>query len=262
MRSCVPIILSAIVTVAAPTPAAGAARPAEPAPTEPVRVAPTPAGPAPPIEGGLAFIARYEFNPSPGPLTDGSGNGHTLRVLSVGGGQVHPVPHAPGTALAFPPRCSGVTCPRVALQSSPSAALNPGARNFAFGADVLLAPSQTSLGQNVLQKGYSGGGSQYKLQIDGTGGRPSCVLVDDRRPGIRIARSAIGAADGRWHRIRCQRLGTRLEVFVDGVRHGGTGVPATLSISNDRPLSIGAKGACRDNDQFNGALDNVWVWVG
>ena len=149
----------------------------------------------------------------------------------------------------------------MALQSSTSADLNPGTRDIAFGADVLLAPGQTSPGQNVLQKGYSRQNSQYKLQIDGTAGHPSCVLVDERRPTIRIARSAVSTADGRWHRLRCQRTGGRLEIYVDDVRHGWTSVPETLSVSNDRPLSIGAKGAYRDNDQFNGVLDNVWVEI-
>ena len=43
---------------------------------------------------------------------------------------------------------------------------------------------------------------------------------------------------------------------------GGIAVPATLSVTNQRPLSIGSKGAFPDNDQFNGALDNVWVEIG
>ncbi|WP_232050482.1 LamG-like jellyroll fold domain-containing protein [Actinoplanes sp. OR16] len=206
--------------------------------------------------------ARYDFNGLPTSIVDESGNGHNLRILSVGGGAVRPVAHGPGTALAFPGRCTEDVCPHVVLQSSTSADLNPGTRDIAFGADVLLAPGQTSPGQNVLQKGYSRANSQYKLQIDGTAGRPSCVLVDERRPTIRIARSTVSTADGRWHRLRCQRTGGRLEIYVDDVRHAWTNVPETLSVSNDRPLSIGSKGAYRDNDQFNGVLDNVWVEIG
>ena len=45
-------------------------------------------------------------------------------------------------------------------------------------------------------------------------------------------------------------------------RRGSTRVPAKLSVTNERPLSIGGKGAFADNDQFNGALDNVWVEIG
>ena len=208
------------------------------------------------------MIAHYAFNGPASSIVDESGNGHTLRVISGHGGSVRPVVHGQGTALAFPAKCTRRICPHVALQTPSSADLNPGTRDIAYGADVLLAPGQTSKGQNVVQKGYSASGSQWKLQIDGMAGRPSCVLVDDRRPEIRIAASSVTAADGRWHALRCHRRGTSLAIYVDDVLRGRTAVPALLSISNDRPLSIGGKGAFTDNDQFNGALDNVWVRIG
>jgi hypothetical protein len=207
------------------------------------------------------MTAHYGFNGRSSSIVDESGNGHTLRVISFQGGQVRAVAHGPGTALAFPDKCTRQVCPHVALQSVESAGLNPGTRDIAFGADVLLDPGQTSTGQNVMQKGYSTTSSQYKLQIDGAAGHPSCVLVDVRRPVIRMVRSSVTIADGRWHRVRCQRIGTRLEVYVDNVPRGRTAVPSNLNVSNDLPLSIGAKGAYRDNDQFNGILDNVWVRI-
>ncbi len=209
--------------------------------------------------GGTAVTALYAFN---GSIVDASGRGHTLRVISWHGGAVRRVVHGQGTALAFPPRCSRRVCPHVALQARHSPDLNPGTRNIAYGADVLLTRGQTSNGQNVVQKGYSATSSQWKLQIDGSAGRPSCVLVDDRRPAIRIATSAVSVADGRWHSVSCHRVRTSLLVRVDGVVRGRTAVPAGLSVANNRPLSIGGKGAFADNDQFNGALDNVWVRVG
>jgi hypothetical protein len=245
MRSCLSAVFLVIVAVAVPEPAAATARVPEDLPTP-----------------ATVTIVRYDFNGLPTSIVDGSGNGHDLRVLSIGGGAVRPVAHGPGTALAFPGRCTDDVCPHVALQSRTTADLNPGTRDLAFGADVLLAPGQTSPGQNVLQKGYSRANSQYKLQIDGAAGHPSCVLVDVERPTIRMVRSAVSTADGRWHRLRCERSGGRLEIYVDDVRRGWTRVPESLSISNDRPLSIGAKGAYRDNDQFNGILDNVWVEIG
>jgi hypothetical protein len=207
------------------------------------------------------MTAHYGFNGRSSSIVDESGNGHTLRVISYQGGRVRPVAHGPGTALAFPGKCTQQVCPHVALQSGDSADLNPGFRDIAFGADVLLPPGQTSTGQNVVQKGYSATSSQYKLQIDGTAGHPSCVLVDVNRPVIRMVRSSVTIADGVWHRVRCQRTGTRLEIYVDGVLRGRTSVPVDLNVSNDLPLSIGAKGAYRDNDQFNGTLDNVWVRI-
>jgi hypothetical protein len=35
-----------------------------------------------------------------------------------------------------------------------------------------------------------------------------------------------------------------------------------LSVSNNRPLSIGGKGVYANNDQFSGAVDDVWVRIG
>ena len=49
---------------------------------------------------------------------------------------------------------------------------------------------------------------------------------------------------------------------VDGVRRGTRTISAKISVANSRPLSIGGKGAYADNDQINGALDNVWVQIG
>jgi hypothetical protein len=208
------------------------------------------------------MIAKYGFDGRSGSILDESGRGHTLTTVAGHGGWVRPVVHGPGTALAFPSKCTVGVCPHVALQSPSSADLNPGTRDIAYGADVLLPPGQTSTGQNVVQKGYSTTGSQWKLQIDGIGGFPSCVLVDDRKPAIRIVTSAVPVADGRWHAVGCRRSGPTLIVSVDDVARGVVTVPATLSVTNSRPLSIGAKGAYHDNDQFNGALDNVWVRIG
>jgi len=209
-----------------------------------------------------ALIAKYGFNGRKTATTDLSGRGHTLRVISGHGGKVRLVPHGPGLALLFPARCVRRVCPHVALQTRSRPDLNPGARHFSYGADVLLSPAQTSKGQNVVQKGYSTASSQWKLQVDGAAGRPSCVLVGDRRRRIRMATSSVTVADGRWHRVRCSRVGTVLSVHVDDRLRGRTAVPRDLSVTNNHPMSIGGKGAYADNDQFNGILDNVWVQVG
>ena len=224
--------------------------------------APVPAPRATVPDPSRVMIARYAFNGRVSAVVDSSGHGHTLRVISGHGGSVRRVVHGSGWAVAFPPRCKQRVCPHVALQAPTTADLNPGTRDFAYGADVLLPPGQTSTGQNIVQKGYSATSSQWKLQIDGSAGRPSCVLVGDGRRQIRIATSAVSAADGRWHAVRGRRVGTVLAVYVDDVRRGRTTLPAGLSVRNSRPLSIGGKGAFADNDQFNGALDNVWVRIG
>ena len=208
------------------------------------------------------LVARYEFDGRAGGVVDDSGNGHTMRLVASRGGRLRVIRHGAGQAMQFPHRCGGPKCPRAVLQTPHSADLNPGRRPILFGASVRLPATDTTKGQNVVQKGYSAKGSQYKLQIDGRMGRPSCVLVDARNRGIHMARSAISVADGRWHAIQCRRVGTSFTVLIDGAVRGVNQVPTALSVTNRAPLSIGGKGAYRDNDQFQGALDDVWVQIG
>ena len=208
-------------------------------------------------------VARYAFDAAT--VADTSGRGHTLTVIAGHGGAVRTIAHGTGRALAFPAKCRATAkkaCPHVVLQAPPAADLNPGTRPIAYGAAVRLARNQTTKGQNVLQKGYSATTSQYKLQVDGTAGRPSCVLVDDRKPAIRLVRSSVSVADGAWHAVACRRAGTAFSIVVDGVVRGAIAVPAGLSVRNRGPLSVGGKGASANNDQFQGALDNVWVRIG
>ena len=210
------------------------------------------------------LVARYTFDSS-GAIMDSSGRGHTLNLIAGHGGTVRSIVHGTGRALAFPAKCTAKaarTCPHAVLQAPAAADLNPGRRPIAYGASVLLARTQTTSGQNVVQKGYSTTSSQYKLQVDGVAGRPSCVLVDDRKPKIRLVRSAVSVADGQWHTLECRRAGSSFAILVDGVTRGTLTIQAALSVVNKSPLSIGGKGAYRDNDQFQGALDNVWIKIG
>nr|BFE76965.1 hypothetical protein GCM10020092_102660 [Actinoplanes digitatis] len=163
--------------------------------------------------------------------------------------------------MRFPAKCTTGACPHAALQSPSAANLNPGTQPISYGAMVLLSRGQTSKGQNIIQKGYSATSSQYKLQVDGAAGRASCVLVG-ARPGIRLVTSSIAVADGSWHTIECRRRAGSLSVLVDGVVRGNRAISQRLSVSNNRPLSLGGKGAYSDNDQFQGILDNVWVRIG
>jgi concanavalin A-like lectin/glucanase superfamily protein len=222
---------------------------------------------------GLAVTAPAQATTTPGdvvrfsfdgtrPLTDVSGHGHHLVPVSRHGGALTVVPHSAGTALDFPPPCRREPCPRIALRARTTDDLNPGTKTIRYGASVRLSAAETGKGENIVQKGFSTRGSQYKLQIDGVPGRPSCVLVDDRRPRIYAVVSTVGVADGRWHTLECRRAGGRLTVLVDGSARGAGAVPADLSVRNRIPLSIGGKGSFTDNDQFQGMLDEVWVQIG
>jgi hypothetical protein len=220
------------------------------------------AHPQPALAATPVMVARYDFDGRSSAMVDDTGRGHTMRLIVSRGGSVRPVVHGSGQGLQFPLRCTGRKCPTAVLQSPHSADLNPGTRPLAFGATVRLARSQTSGGQNVVQKGYSATSSQFKLQIDGREGHPSCVVVDVRKRGIKQVRSTITVADGKWHTVQCRRIGAAFRILVDGVVRGLTRIPAGLSVANRHPLSIGGKGAYRDNDQFRGAVDDVYLRIG
>jgi hypothetical protein len=215
-----------------------------------------PAGP-----GSRPDVVRFSFDGA-SPLTDVSGHGHDLSPVARHGGAFATAAHGDGSALVFPPPCHDEPCPRIALRAPTAVDLDPGTRPIRWGAAVKMAADQTTKGENVVQKGYSASGSQYKLQVDGLAGDPSCVMVDDKRPPIHLAMSSTGVADGRWHTLECRRSGTRLVVLVDGQQRGSTPVPADLSVRNRIPLSVGGKGSFTNNDQFQGELDDIWVAIG
>ncbi|WP_344616724.1 LamG-like jellyroll fold domain-containing protein [Dactylosporangium salmoneum] len=186
----------------------------------------------------------------------------SLHPRQAAGGELAMVPHDGGLAVRFPPRCAhygAPSCPRAILQSGPVGFLNPGRGAFTYGASVLVGPDETSKGANVVQKGFSVGDSQFKLQVDGEAGRPSCVIVGTGSDTIFVALASRSVADGRWHRIACARGNALLTVAMDGVEVGRTAIPSSLSIANDDPLCIGGKGTSANNDQFVGVIDDVYV---
>ncbi|AGZ42268.1 hypothetical protein AFR_19980 [Actinoplanes friuliensis DSM 7358] len=216
--------------------------------------------PAPPSP----YVAAYNFDSTvtDGTFDDGSGNGHLLKTLAVNGGALQTVRHGNGQGLAFPRKCSGANCPRVVLQATDVPDLNPGTKNLSYGAAVLLSPAETSSGENVMQKGFSTAGGQYKLQIDGISGKPTCVMSDKTASAIHVAKGTSSVADGDWHSLECRRAGTELTIVVDDQEAGSTTVPAALEVVTPQPLSLGGKGTGANNDQFHGSIDDVWISIG
>jgi hypothetical protein len=213
--------------------------------------------PSGPVPGAAPLLVRYGFEDS---VREASA---AYEVLAAAGGAVRTESHDGGLAVRFPPPCphyGDPACPRVVLETSFAA--NPGTAPLRFGAAVRLAANETSDGENVLQKGFSHGHSQFKLQIDGAGGQPSCVLVGTTSQQIHVVTAGTSVANGQWHTVECVRAGASLAVFVDGAVAGRANVPVELSIVNDDPLRIGGKGTSANNDQFHGALDDIFVSIG
>ncbi|GAA4939822.1 LamG-like jellyroll fold domain-containing protein [Actinoplanes utahensis] len=249
-------------TTVAPTLAASRARPgflsnvgAFSAPIPPGRIR---------IAGG-PFAVHYDFDDGVGrPIADADG-GHELRPLGQNGGALRLVPQGSGLAVAYPDRCHlprERDCPRAILEGLRDDSLNPGTRPLRYGASIRMTHADLADGANVLQKGYSVGGvSQYKLQVDHRQGHPSCVIAG-LRARIYRAESWIDVADGVWHDLECRRTATRLIMFVDGAPRAWVPVPSQLAIANAEPLRVGGKGPAPGNDQFAGAIDDVFIAIG
>ncbi|WP_412746525.1 LamG-like jellyroll fold domain-containing protein [Krasilnikovia sp. MM14-A1004] len=219
-------------------------------------------GPPPPAS---PFVASYNFDSTvaDGTFDDGSGHGHLLKAFAANGAVATLVPHGTGQAVLFPPKCAvAATCPRLNLQAANTADLNPGTRDLRFGAAVRLAAAETSSGENIVQKGYSTSGGQYKLQVDGASGKPSCVMSDQNSPTLYVAKSSLSISDGGWHTLECRRAGTSLTIRVDDVQRGAATIPVTLSVVTTQPLRMGGKGLAVNNDQYHGYLDDVWLSIG
>lgn len=208
---------------------------------------------------GLPVMFTFDAGPARA-ISDSSAQ-VTLHPVEVGGA-LQFVAHDNGWAISFPPRCPEGTsdCPRAILESPRLEQLNPGWRHLRFGASVLMAADGVKRGHNIVQKGYSTHGSQFKLQIDGRRGRPSCVIAAFGQ--IHRANADVSVSDSQWHNVACERLGSSLSVVVDGVVRGQVSLPLTLAVSNKTPLRIGGKHTRADNDQFTGVLDNVYVAIG
>jgi Concanavalin A-like lectin/glucanases superfamily len=219
------------------------------------------AGASPSARPAVAGV-RYGFDQGLGDSVHSLEGRLSLRARTARGGSLTTTAHGAGLAVRFPRPCAKygtASCERAILQSGPAGFLNPGTAAFRYGASVLLAPSETSKGANVVQKGFSVRDSQFKLQVDGYEGRPSCVVVGTSSSTIYVALSSTTVANGQWHQIECTRSNAMLTISVDGKSYGQVDIPSSLSIANDDPLCIGGKGTSPNNDQFAGAIDDVFV---
>ncbi|RKH45232.1 laminin G domain-containing protein [Corallococcus sicarius] len=215
--------------------------------------------------GVVSQKLRYRFEAVSNPVTtvvDDSGKGHTGTAQGSNGGTVViETPGYEGQGVRFPAVCVGTTCPKAAITAADSAALNPGTALFSFGARVRVTLAELSAdhGSNLVQKGLSTT-PQWKLQLDdAVTGKPSCVVRTTGGASAVIVKSSVGIADGTWHKVTCQRTSTTLTILIDNVARGSAVLASTYDINPaGQPLTIGAKSVGSNNDQFHGALDDVY----
>lgn len=183
------------------------------------------------------------------------------RVVTSNGGSVEMVPGADGAggAVAFPAKCTAPRgCARAMVEVLPDAALNPGERDFEYGARVWLAPDATTTGSNIVQKGrFATDGGLWKLQVDSDEGEPSCVV----RSGDELltVRSSVSIADSTWHLVSCRRDAEGVTIRVDDTEDRTDG--RTGSVDNKWPVRLGSPGVGDGDDQFHGMLDDVFLRI-
>jgi hypothetical protein len=210
-----------------------------------------------------------------GPVTLANEGSEPLafRVSAAGGGMLRSVPgKAGGYAARFPAFAAGYTQRAVvtATSSSDDDPLSPGDSDFTFGSDFTLDKvsegGTADNGNNVVQRGLFVDPSQYKIQIDH--GRASCRVAGSA--GAAVVRSTQVITADAWYRISCSRTTRTLTLAlgrVDGAitRTSVSARTGVVDSANSTPLSLGGKvtGTGKvvtgNSDQFNGALDNVFL---
>ena len=166
--------------------------------------------------------------------------------------------------LSYPEPCNDPqTCLRPILEVADARSLNPGVRDFTVVSTVRVADTETSAGSNIVQKGFStGGGGQWKLQVDGEAGIPTCTIVQPGDDTIHIVEATTSISDGAWHDVECRREGDTLTVAVDGEDQASVDVPDRIDLLNEAPVRVGGKNSDVGNDPFHGDIAQVVLIIG
>lgn len=211
-------------------------------------------GQAAQAQSGWTVIADYQLNESNGAtiLWDSSGRGVHGSIGSdvniarnSGGVTYHNFPYVSSNAPSNPARTHLIT--------TNHAALNPGDDNFAV--EVRLRGTVND--GNVTQKGQSGGGGYWKMELH-DGGFAHCVFKGNN--AAVSMDSDYKVTDGNWHTIRCERQSNRAIMYVDGQEHSNQRV-TTGTLNSSWEQVIGGKSRCTsagvECDYFRGDLDYV-----
>ncbi len=255
----------------------GETEPDEPAGDAVATATPTPSTSSTSSSGRPDLLLDFESLPAPGETVESVRNEGTapLLVSAVSSGDARvraAVNREGGHALRFPAWVDSDTAPAAVLVATDeSEALDPGDRDFSFGASFALARrsagSAVDDGNNLVQRGsYEGG--QYKIQVDRR--VPSCRVAGDK--GEVFVKADTPVVPGRWYTVSCERVASQVNLTVTPHGRGepprtssGSGPIGTISLALD-PISIGGKVSPAGDpvasaDQFNGVVDDVFVQV-
>jgi hypothetical protein len=207
----------------------------------------------------LLFTFNHDSLSGGSRVTDTAGRPDDGRVLTGQGGTIRPVSHGQGKAAQFPAPCVDPGCPRAIINVRDKPRLNPGDQRFSFGAEVRLSAKQAVWRSTIIQKGkYFSQRGRWRLRVDGDSGRPYCLVKGTK--GLLRIRAENGIANGAWHQLTCTRKGPTLRLFVDGsLRASKTGPIGR--VANGAPIRVGGFATFRNNNQFFGGLDDVFLRV-
>jgi Laminin G domain len=213
------------------------------------------AGTAVPAQAAVTTVASWQMNEPAGARTmvDSS----TYHINGTVGSLVRTGVAVDGaTGYLFP----GGTArdARRVVTVSDNAHLDPGTANVHFTVRVRT----TNTSANIMQKGQAKtSGGFYKLDV--VRGIAKCTFVGSSG-GLGIgSRTAVN--DGKWHSIKCARVGSIIALQVDSgaVRRV---TRASGTISNASPLSIGGKTSCNppkvNCDYLSGDVDSAVIQLG
>ena len=200
-------------------------------------------------------------------------------VKSVDGGRVtvESRPHGGDDhALRFPDHDTSQAPERAVLVVEPPIGdkrLDLGDEAFEFGADFALDSvsegGSSDNGNNLVQQGLASDPSQYKLQVEHR--RASCRVAGSA--GQVVVSSSSDVVEGRWYTVTCARKAGEVTLTLQPDEGGPVervsepGATGALVYPADTPLVVGGKVSAtsmvvtRNSDQFNGAVDNVFLRI-
>ncbi len=178
-----------------------------------------------------------------------------------------------GHAARFPAYASTGTSPAAVIvaTSKETGALDPLDQDFRFGASFMLdaesSGSKVDNGDNLLQRGAFDSPGQFKIQIDD--GVPSCRVLGDE--GEVFVKAGTAISPDVWYAVSCERAGADVSISV--TQYGEQGQTWTASgptghlTFGDLPFAVGGKVTAdglpvASGDQFNGAVDDVFLQIG
>jgi hypothetical protein len=198
---------------------------------------------------GASPTALWHMDETSGSVArDSSGNGYDGSMQSIKRG----VPGVSGTGFEF-----NGTSSRIVVKDAPG--LRAGDKDLVVTVNVSFT-KKPSGDYDLIRKGLSSSsGGDWKIEIMPTSVGSQAYCYWKGSAGSKSKTAGPDLADGRYHKLTCEKHATTVALVVDGHRYSST--KTVGRIDNTAPLSIGAK-AGSGGDWYKGRMDEVSVTIG